>query len=197
MPNSIKSRNARSRRYTYYLADPIYEALPAAGSADELDSSVETSCRKIDKLLKLLELYKIDSLAKHRWLRLALALAEQHVPGFRVIHEPPHKRGRPRSWKAGQADSLLHDVEELRRANKKLTIKSAIDQLRADPSKNWRTCSKENLVTRHREARREREKHFRLATEAGLVAGLGSMQVKRLESGLFAGLGPIPTEDSG
>jgi hypothetical protein len=174
MSKSIKPGKTKARRYTGNLAEPIYE-----GAAGSLDDSVQTSYRKVDKLLELFDLYNIDSLGKHSWLRLALALAEQHVPGFRVVHELPRKRGRSRTWKAGRADALLRDVDEVRSADKKLTIKSAIDSLRDDPSKEWGKIPEQTLMVRHREARRQQKERDRLASElrkSGPIAGLGGLR---------------------
>jgi hypothetical protein len=192
MSKSVKSRVKTTRAYTGDLAEPIYE--PVHATADE---AAETRISKLIKLRRLFEFYRIEADPKRNWAALALALAEQHVPGFRVVHARP-KRGRPRTWKAGLDDDLVRDVASLK-GQRKITTADAIKQLQADPSKIWSRYTIPNLVTRHREAQRvirERRRFASALAESGLIAGLGSIR-PRSESGLFAGLGPIPTTTSG
>jgi hypothetical protein len=83
-------------------------------------------------------------------------------------------------------------------AKKKMTIVDAIDMLRADSSKNWQRYTKQNLVTRYREARRERKKHRHLTSEltkSGLIAGVGQIRYLKSESGRIAGVGKIRDDE--
>ncbi len=188
-----KSRVKKPRVYTGDLAEPIYEPIHAAVAAGDEDDPIRY--RKLQKLLKLLEFYEIDAHAKHKWAQLALALAERHVPGLRVEHGVRPKRGRRKTWKAGLAIYLLNDVHSLL-SKRNMTTKDAINELHADRSKGWHRYTKENLIARHREARREQKGHHRLASELSksrLIAGVGARQIPR--SGLIAGFAQIPSTD--
>jgi hypothetical protein len=170
---SIKSGVRKPQAYTGELAEPIY--IPNF-SRNKYELEAEATYRKIIKFHKLFEFYKIDSTGKLKWYQLALALAEQHVPGFRVVYGVRPKKGRRRTWKAGLGDDLVRDVEALT-AKRKMTIEDAIKKLRTDSSK-WRRYTVPNLITRDREARREQKERDRLASElkkSGLIAGLGGL----------------------
>jgi hypothetical protein len=188
MSKSVKRRVIPTRAYTADLAEPIYE--PVHASVDEAE---ETRFRKLRKLLSLFEFFEIEADPPRNWAALALALAEQHVPGFSVVHAIPPRRGRKRTWKAGLADDLMGEVGSLI-GKKKMTIVEAINTLHADPSKIWRRYTKQNLTTRYREARRARKEHLRIGSElakSGLIAGLGPNPTLRSKSGLGAGLGGL------
>src|SRR5947209_11483446 len=170
---SIKS-GVRKPQDTGELAEPIYIPKVAENKSYELEA--EASYRKIIKFHELFKFYKIDSPGMLKWYQLALALAERHVRGFRVIYDVRPKRGRRRTWKAGLGDDLVRDVEALT-AKRKMTIEDAVKKLRTDSSK-WRPYTVPNLITRYREVRREQKERDRLASEltkSGLIAGLGGL----------------------
>jgi hypothetical protein len=190
MSKSTKSRTRKPRIYSGDLAKPIYVPLVrpnVAGDSSnrqptELDAHAryrkmaEARYLQINKFLKLFEFYEIDSLNKLKWYQLALALAERHVPGFRVVYDVRPKTGRRRTWKAGLGDDLVRDVEALT-AKRKMTIEDAIKKLRTDSSK-WRRYTVPNLITRDREARREQKERDRLVSDlkkSGLIAGFGGL----------------------
>jgi len=164
MSKCVKSKT-RKQPYAGELLEPIY--IPAEDILTESDRHVEEIDRKITKLLALLDWYGIAD-TKHKWFQLSLALAAQHVRGFRVVHEPPRKRGKPRTWKAGLGDELVRDVESLI-GKKKMTREKAIKLLRADPSSRWHGYTVPNLVQREREARRAMKERRRLIAGVGLV----------------------------
>lgn len=154
MPTS-KAKNpksfAQSLKYTGELAQPIYEpkSIGVAGRAREAEMSA--SIRQARKLGRLMHWYRIDPDSEDSWYSLALALAIEHVPGLRVIYAIRPKHGRKRSWKAGLGDELIRDVDTLQ---KKLKIKMSAACLLLSKDDKWRQYSEQNLVTRHREARR-------------------------------------------
>jgi hypothetical protein len=112
------------------------------------------SIRQAKKMGRLMHWYKIDPDSEDSWYALAFALAKAHVPGLRVIHAFKPKRGRKQSWKAGLAAALLRDVEKLQKQQQRISMSAAIRLLRKDKDKQWRQYTEQNLVTRHREARR-------------------------------------------
>jgi len=196
MSKSINSK-ARKQLYAGDLLEPIHMPAHAGDAGTEIDRSVEAVYRKTDKLLRLLDFYGIDDGAKHKWLRLSLALAEAHVPGFRVVCGTRRKRGRVRTWKAGLADDLVGDVAFLTNECK-MDIKDAIRRLREDPTKDWGKFTQQNLETREREHRRERKKYESLARElknSGLIAGVATREISQSKSGLIAGVGRISRTD--
>jgi hypothetical protein len=186
MSKSTESKTSK-QLYARDLLEPIY--IPAVDILTESDRHVEAIDRKIIKLLALLDCYGITDY-KHKWFQLSLALAEQHVRGFRVVHEPPRKRGKPRSWKpglgnAGLGNDLVRDVNS-KIGGKKMTRRKAIELLQADRSSRWHRYTVQNLVQREREARRAMKECHRL------IAGVG--QFPERSSGLTAGFGRIRTD---
>ena len=174
MSKSVKSGGRKPLAYTDELSKPIYIPKIAENKSYELEA--EALYQKIMKFHKLFEFNKIDPIGKLKWYQLALALAERHVPGFRVVYGVPPKRGRRRTWKSGLGDDLVRDVEALT-AKGKMKIEDAIKKLHTDSSE-WRRYTLPNLITREREARRERKERHRLALElrkSGLIAGLGGL----------------------
>ncbi len=88
-------------------------------------------------LVDLFRWHKVNPNLENRWSALAIALAEAHVPGMRIIHEPMPKRGRKISWKAGLGTELLRDVERLQAENSDLTFDAAIKKLRQVKGGRW------------------------------------------------------------
>jgi hypothetical protein len=186
MPKSLKSRTRKLPPYKGDLSEPIYLLAPAEAARGE------ATYRRIDKLEKLFDHHKIDPRDNHKWFRLSLALAVEHVPGFHVVYGDRPKRGRHRTWKAGLEDDLVQDIEPWI-GKGKLTIEQAIFHLRTT-SKKWQRFTQQNLVTRYREARRERRKRHRLASKF-MKLGVGLSGIPRSESGLTAGIGRLAGPD--
>jgi hypothetical protein len=132
--------------YTGELAEPIYEP-----SRELLAERVLEKWSS--KIGFLFDWYEIDSDASDAWRLLALNLAVAHVPGMRFINEAKRKRGRKKSWKAGLGAQLVREVEALK-TQQFGTYLEAIEALRRDKAKHWHSFTKENLITRHREARK-------------------------------------------
>jgi hypothetical protein len=151
--------------YTGELATPIYE--PVLGGVGGLGGSKAEAERRIAeqlilKMEKLFDWYSIDPDEPDAGMCLAVRLASSHVPGMQVRYEPRKKRGRRRSWKAGLGIELVRDVDALRQI-KKLTYEQAIEELRKNKKKPWRTYSLPNLIARDREARKVEQNRRRLA----------------------------------
>jgi hypothetical protein len=96
---------------------------------EDLDNHLHQAIResRIEKLALLMEHYKVAD--KTDYLRLALELAIDHVPGFRIgcaskLLKLEHrdygkvlgnKRGRQREWTRERLDRLLDAVEETKK----------------------------------------------------------------------------------
>jgi hypothetical protein len=142
-----------TRKYSGDLANPIYEPtvgllrVPWKPGAQERIREQQYA-----KLMSLFDWYKIDRKAANSWSRLAACLAIEHVPGMRVVAESGPAWGRRPSWKAGLGNELLRQVAVVQR-DEACGFARAIAILRRQPQ--WRKYSQQNLLTRHREARRE------------------------------------------
>lgn len=77
-----------------------------------------------DMLLKLLDFYNINSSDPNQWLRLANALANDHVQGFRFECEK-NRGGRPKSKSTTDAYDFYHKVNDILKT-KNLNISQAI-----------------------------------------------------------------------
>jgi len=149
--------------YTGELARPIYAGLSPDREVE--DRAYQTF---FEKFRSLFALYEIDPDDAQSWKMLSYALAMEHVPGMRILYEPPPQPGRQRTWQAGWGDALLKEVEE-KQANSKLSIASAIRELRKDPNKPWCKYPQQTLETRRREARRRRERAERRRGEIAKI----------------------------
>ena len=158
--------------YTGDLATPIE---PAAVWRSPDESEAEVKRRLVEQLAlksnKLFEWYGIDPNRPDAWMNLALKLAVAHVPGMQFRHEP-RKRGRKRTWKDGLGMELACDVDALQQ-NRKLNHKQAIEEL-LKKNEKWRAYTRPNLITRHREAR----KNHRRLTEQLLASPLWKLGAK-------------------
>jgi hypothetical protein len=74
---------------------PLAVPVRQLGLLDSLSTKAvqEFNSAKYDTLMLLLEHFGIDPADESRWSKLALALAEKHVPGFQP---PPKPQGRPK-----------------------------------------------------------------------------------------------------
>jgi len=120
-------------RYKGELAKPIYVgSIPIEGTNEEQQEWIEQVIEQeaIEKLPLLMGHYKIPD--KDDYFSLALALARDHVPGFRVVPDTPLKlkhsnwgavilanRGRRRAWTPERLNALIDAVEDTK---KKLSI---------------------------------------------------------------------------
>lgn len=134
MPKHTTPRKPSSGKYTGTLAEPIYLA---SGLARHLDPKGvlekierERAIRQlIAKFPELFKCYKIDVGSKNSWMRLAVALAREHVAGMRIHPTLKPTRGREAKWVPDQEEELLRKVETLR-LEKGLTIARAVEELR-------------------------------------------------------------------
>jgi hypothetical protein len=158
--------------YTGELDEPIYEPINAIGLLGDVGGVLKAQAieratqRQISKLEKLCDEYEIARNHENRWFALAYALAVAHVPGMRVAFDSPLKPGPEARWQSELGPKLVSDVETiLAQAQRKMSYKKAIQLLLEDKSKGWSTYTLENLITRHREARRLELEQKRVAEE--------------------------------
>ena len=169
-----KSSNgkAKPRAYTGELAQPIYEPILWASYSNGLErrkwlAEQGAIKRQLAKLEHLFDWYNVDDSADDRWFRLAFALAEEHVPGLRVIYDRKPQRGPRKTWDTGRYEQLFQGVNEIR-STRKITTKAAIKLLIADAAGAWHKSDPNSLNTRYREAVREHKKRRVLEEKAKL-----------------------------
>lgn len=93
--------------------------------------------RDLDAMLaKLPALAAAHGVPVGNWLQLVLALAQEHVPGFRLVG----RAGRPISWSQFERFRFHEDVDQLRQSNPKLTVTEAIRRGARLPA--WSTKTK-------------------------------------------------------
>ena len=109
------SKRPKSRKqYVGEFLNPIYR-------------SSKAEQKQIDKFLNLFAVYDIDLDGEDEpFLLLAVALANAHVPGLRIVE---HRGGREQKWKAGLWKDLVRDVAA-KKAKRKITTREAIRALR-------------------------------------------------------------------
>src|SRR5688500_12500801 len=91
------------------LAEPIYEQVGAGllGIPTPSETAERVLDRQCEKLLLLLDHYKIDRAHVSRWFLLSLGLALDFVPGMEAATSPRGKPGRKRTWKVGLGEELV------------------------------------------------------------------------------------------
>jgi hypothetical protein len=153
-------------KYKAELAEPIYlsrgRTLADLGKTEEqqIDELVDRfHATRVAKFGLLFQHYGIDPASEDAWGHLAMSLAFDHVPGMNfAIGEKP-RRGRRRSWQDGLGFELVRDVEAIQKdAERPISISAAIELLRKNKKQRWGGYTQENLVTRHREAKRRSER---------------------------------------
>jgi len=140
------------RRYTGKLATPIVCPAPPEFWGAVTDKRVREFLRKresyprdtekrIDqersnKLALLLKHYGICNHADMR--ALALALAAEHVPGFKIVRESKSKRGRRKKWDGLKLQTLFDTVVSLKEQHN-FTDRQALQFMTNNPaySKTW------------------------------------------------------------
>jgi len=77
------------------------ESMAAWNDADvkwAAEASVELGLQAAQKMFLLLDQFGIARDHEERWFLLALRLAIEHEPGFKVASDEPRRIGRPKSW---------------------------------------------------------------------------------------------------
>lgn len=123
-------KNRITPPYTGKLIQPM-PSPPRRASDEDLPVDAAWSREYFERFLALLDHYDLDRADPHLWVRLALYLAIDNVPGLRVT------RGRPRTNYSPEAVErrayLLNEVEGLRSKQPNLKDTTACRELR----KRW------------------------------------------------------------
>jgi hypothetical protein len=137
--------NKKPHRYKGELANPLLAGvyLTDKMTGAELDTCLEQAIfeSRVEKLALLMKHYKIAD--KTDYFSLALELAKDHVPGFRIgrasellrLRHGDHgvvlgnKRGRPREWTPERSDRLVDAVEETKKRYRYRTDREALENL--------------------------------------------------------------------
>jgi hypothetical protein len=135
------SQKPKKRRWKGELAKPIYVGtIPTIETTDGESDDCEKWIREelVEKLALLMEHYEIAD--KDDFFGLALALAKDHVPGFRVVRNAPLRLrhgnwgavirsnvGRRLTWTPDRLNRLLDAVEETKKKNSLSTDREALE----------------------------------------------------------------------
>lgn len=108
-------------KYTDRLAKPI-RSKRLGLLAGEPDWQTEAARVTGEKFAKLPDLCAVHGVVYGDWLSLALALASEHVRGFKV----EKSAGRPTAWEDYDKAQFRFDVEDMQRANVGLPLTEAM-----------------------------------------------------------------------
>jgi hypothetical protein len=167
MVGTMTTRKMRAkpsaRKYQGELAEPIY--LPRGVSLADLgkpekqqidEDVARIKAARIARIGLLFEHYGIDPKGEHAWPALTFALAIDHVPGMDFMIGEKPRPGRTKTWQNGLGFELICAVETIRKAaGRPITISNAIELLQKEQKQTWGTYTRNNLITRHREAKRK------------------------------------------
>ena len=103
----------------------------AAGASDMEGSEHEV--RFEHRVQLLLDTFCIPRDSKDRWRRLAVALAEEFVPGFRIVN----RAGAPRLWSPVALLRLYHEVDHIVESDG-VSAMEACRRLLKNPDGTWR-----------------------------------------------------------
>jgi len=189
----VMARKRRAPNYTGALTQPIYleeDHYKLTGGLGEPIWELDIDAirkRAAEKIWLLFEHYKIDPSDEHRWQKLAMSLASEHVRGLQVANRP--KRGRKSTWKTGLGDELVRAVDDVKSRTGKGT-KEVIAELREEPK--WhgfsskkpggRKYSVQKLEARYWETRARQK---RLASVQKRLASVQKALEKDWKKGIF------------
>jgi hypothetical protein len=143
---------AKRRRYAGELATPIIWPAPPTFEGAVTDERVQNFWRDYENHQRDVEqrvtqkiLQKMSLLIKHFEIAdeddaaaLALALATEHVPGFKIVQEGKPKKGRKKYWDGEKLMALHSAVQQVRHHhnfNDRLALKFISNN--SQWSKNW------------------------------------------------------------
>ena len=113
------SQEGIGREYEGLLAEPMYPPQSLMSASEKVDWTV----LRATKTLLLFEHFSIDPNSEDAWQRLAIALAANHVPGFKP---PPTKPGHPKDY---AMDLELWMLVELLKRRDSMTVRSAVERI--------------------------------------------------------------------
>jgi hypothetical protein len=176
------ARKRRAPNYTGALAQPIYleddyKFTGGLGQATQEPDVAAMRKRAVEKFWLLFKHYKIDPSDEQSWLKLAMSLALDHVPGLQVANRP--RRGRKSKWPTGRGDKLVRDVDDVKSGSGSgKSTEDAIAELQEEPGGMWEPYTVQNLGARYREARHRQKASVSLSeawlNEINIALGLAA-----------------------
>ncbi len=126
-------------KYTGELAKPITAKKVGLLATDD---SIKAESRRIieARVAKLPALFAAHGVEPHDWIDLVFELAEEYVPGFRVV-EPA---GRPTEWGDYDKAEFRLTVDHMREANPGIKITDAIR--RVQRLESWQSKTKDMKI---------------------------------------------------
>jgi hypothetical protein len=106
------------------------------------------------RLHLLLDTFRIPRDSKDRWRRLAIAMAEEFVPGFRIVN----RSGAPRLWSPVALLRLRFEVDHIVESDG-VTAMEACRQLLKNPDGTWRYTRCRTARTLYRRYQEAKAKH--------------------------------------
>jgi hypothetical protein len=146
----------RTPSYPGMLNEPIFTNSKARFADERILGAIE------GKLELLFEHYQIAPNDRHRWQKLALALAFDHVPGFTLERGSRPTRGRHKTWSIAESRKLVDAVDAINK-ERKLGIKDAVRILRQRSPSEW---SGAGLETRYHECKKRLDSYDDLRARA-------------------------------
>ena len=151
---------AKVPKFTGALKEPIpyypmAVALLAHGEdADKQKKIWQTACndltkKRAEKLLMLLEYYRIEQSDPNAWLGLAYRLALDFIPGMKIV-ENARRRGAPPKWPGTDGIELIAGVEKVAKERGKGNSDAIRIMIRRNPGR-WGKYSPETLEARYYE----------------------------------------------
>jgi hypothetical protein len=106
----------------------------------------------LEKMLLLLDHYRIDRDDPERWFALAFSLAMDHVEGMKIAQKPKDP-GAPREWGELKLARLYFEIDDIRRESG-LSISDSCEEILGDHNrwKHYPKCTRATLVRRYHEA---------------------------------------------
>lgn len=182
----------KSSPYSGVLATPIVRQM-TLGLLHLGDRRYEDEL--IEKIPALFAHYGILRTDRLDWQRLAIALAFDHVEGFRIV-DPPKRRGPRLRWTLEGCKALVAAIEAEQRAGRP-TIGAAIRAAQQKPSWRWKS-STDSIKTRYSEAKKriaeDKAQRKRFAEMLGKLPVVG-LDTDPKAGPLFGPLDAAPAEE--
>lgn len=117
-------------KYTGTLVSPIVERMPDGGLlAGDAEFAKEAARVKVAQLEKLPALFEAHGVEVGDYQSLALALAETHVAGFKVVE----RAGAKVKWQVYELTQFKIAVDDLVASGEASSVTHAIDRVRRRP----------------------------------------------------------------
>jgi hypothetical protein len=137
----------KSKKYKGILAKPYRPFIGGLLTPPEKVAELQAAqLRQQEEAL--FQHYGIDPMSSTAWRHLALALAEDHVPGFQILPDNAKTYGRPKKWDGSKYWELYADVKSLER--KELSALNACEIL--SKRDRYKGYTKQNLYRRFQDA---------------------------------------------